>query len=114
MKYLGELEIRELARLSEDQLVARVTQDPSILPRLLTSYRLAAAVANAAWTYLDRGEPAKLQLEEALHAYAPGCHPIERLVWRALVDLYERTEGCTAEEVREALFEAARGAGESF
>lgn len=114
MKHLSELEIRELTKLPENQQLERLIRDPSVLPRLLVSYRLAAAVANAAWKYLAEGDPARLQLEEALHAYAPGCHPIERLVWRVLADLYERTEGSTVEEVREAIFEAAKGAGESF
>jgi hypothetical protein len=97
-KFLTDPEIQELASLSSEQIEERLSSmDPraarALIKNLISSYRLAARVANTAWKFWDvwqgKGSDlatAELELQQALHGYAPNIIPQRAGELESLVD----------------------------
>jgi len=97
-KFLTDPEIQELASLSSEQVEEKLSSmDPraarDLVKNLISSYRLAARVANVAWKFWDvwqgKGSDlaaAEMELQQALHGYAPNIIPHRAGELESLVD----------------------------
>lgn len=72
-KYLPERDIQQLERLDDEQLASAIRgKELTVIRGLLSSFRLTALVANAAWKMHETRQPeAEEQFLAALAAYAP-------------------------------------------
>ena len=111
-KHLPEGEIQRLERQSEDELRLWLEKPGGRLEefrQLLRAYRLAAKVANRAFAWMkEETAQHKADLLTALHDYAPenfqSPSHISEEQKRELIELYERAESGSIEELREAIY----------
>lgn len=83
--YMPESEIQMLEQMTEAQVAAYIMREGTAkageqIVCLMRSYRIAAAVANAAWKVVKEGETgvytdSYVELTKALNLYSPGNFP---------------------------------------
>jgi len=111
-KFLPESEIQRLERMTEEELeqeLAAAGKRLELVRGLLVSYRLAARVANRAFTQVEEPSPVHAEaLAEALSDYAPayfGEHPLREEETARLIGLYELGDSAASgDELREAIY----------
>jgi len=110
--YLPEREIQLLERLDDDELASATKgKELPMFRRLLSSFRLAALVANSAWTAFESQRPEDFsRFTKALTAYAPDLRGPPRPDYAERLEEVKSAylainEGMSTEEVQSLLYQ---------